>query len=269
MIRFLVTDEIRQVSRWMGTLTALAIVVVAVLTSLGLALPSAIGGVLSILAVLAGGAYGFMSFLALAVLYYRSCYTTTAYLTASYPVRGRTVFAVKIGVGLVAALLAFLLGTVLTLVSAGAFMVTQGARWSDLADALRRGLEMLGRTPAWLLVMLGVLLVVVVLSNLCGYYFAASVGSEAWNSRLGIGGPILVWVGYYLVMQAVAFAGLFLPVHLVWPDGEVELYLGFLNIFAAERNTVIPVGVFIAIAVVSLVALWRAGVSYDKRLELR
>lgn len=269
MIRFLVTDEIRQVSRWMGTLTALAVVVVAVLTSLSLALPSTIGGVLSIFAVLVGGVYGFMSFLALAVLYYRSCYTTTAYLTASYPVRGRTIFTVKISVGLVAALLAFLMGTVLTMVSAGAFKVTQGARWSDLADALRRSLEMLGRMPAWLLVTLGVLFVVVVLSNLCGYYFAASVGSESWNSRLGIGGPILVWVGYYLVMQAVAIAGLLLPVHLVWPNGEVELHLGFLNIFTEERNTVIPLGVFIAIAIISVVGLWRAGVSYDKRLELR
>ncbi len=269
MIRFLVTDEIRRVGRWMGTLTALAIIVVGALTSLSLVAPSTIGGVCCVLAVLVGCAYGFLSHLALAVLYYRSCHTTTAYLTASYPVRGRTVFAVKAAVGLAVAFLTFLLAFLLAMVAMGAFMLTQGMQWSALIDSLRQALEMLGRMPAWLFVVSVILVAVTMLSSVCGYYFAASVGSESWNTRLGVAGPVLVWVGYYLVLQAVTFAGLFLPVHLVWPNGEVELHLGFVDVFAAEQNTVIPLGIFIAIAIVTLVALWRAGVSYDRRLELR
>lgn len=129
--------------------------------------------------------------------------------------------------------------------------------------------QSLSQAPPWLIVGLVLLLMVSPLIQIASYFFAVAVGSEAWINRLGTAGPVLMWVALYMATQFAVLAGSLLPIHLVWPDGDVQICLGFVNVFTAGRDNLVPLGIFIVLVVSNAAVLWHAVVSYDRRLDLR
>lgn len=213
--------------------------------------------------------------LALAFAYWQSSYGKTGYFTQSLPIRGATIYSVK----LLWASIVTILGLVVSLGLGLLF-------WPVLADqvgaernpftVLRSLFNLLSEFGSPLtLVLAGLLLLAFVLIWPIHYFFAASIGSETPLNRLGFGGPVLVFVGLYLATQVGSFVGLFaIPWGLTMTDGSFELVpfhlINEMDIGVGVSNTTetMPIGMLPVIIVITLVCWWRTRVSWNRKISL-
>jgi len=211
--------------------------------------------------------------LALTVHYWQSSYSRTGYFTQSLPVRGSTIYAAKLLWALLVSLAGLL--AILGLLAAvwpvlagqlGAernpFAVVQQL-WSSYAEV--------ASTP---LLIVGILLFVgMVLIWPIQYFFAASVGSETPLNRLGLGGPVVVFLGLYLATQVLTFLGM---AALPWGIGMADGQLGVVRwaVFeemaagSAANEDIMPIGFVPVILLVTLVCLVRTVLSWRSRVSL-
>ena len=82
----------------------------------------------------------------------------------------------------------------------------EGSSVSDMLETIRYLLRSAG--IGFILATVGYGLFALVMNSLV-FMFVISVGSEAPLRHFGIGGPVLVYIIYYVVMQVVSFVGLF------------------------------------------------------------
>lgn len=102
------------------------------------------------------------------------------------------------------------------------------------------------------------------------YFFAASVGSDKRLNSLGVGGPVIVWVGLYFVMQVLFFVFMLIPVGLAIDDGSLRIvsenYLGALA--NAGDLTSVPIGVLPGVVLGSIALIWRTLNSWQRHISL-
>lgn len=209
----------------------------------------------------------------LVVLYWRSSYSKTGYFTHSLPVRGGTIYAAKLLwaalASLVGALLTVVLGIMFWPVGAGAVGAERnpftmlGELWSELTGIASPALMVAG-----VLVALGLLMMTPV-----QLFFAASIGAESPLNRYGLAGPLLVYVGLYLVFQVVVFAGLFLaPWGIGSVDGQLTMVtfnlIGEIRLGSDSSTDVMPLGFLPPFFLVTLACLWRTVVSWNRKVSL-
>lgn len=212
----------------------------------------------------------------LAVDYWRSSYGREGYFTQTLPVRGPRIFWAKMLWAWLATLGAVAVSSLLLLaawpgISRGLGM-TERNPFALVSDAW--GMATSAATVPGTLAFLGLILVMVLVWP-PQYYFAASFGSEAPRNRLGAGGPVLTWVGLYLVTQLATAIGIFAIPYAI---GVVEAGSGSLgivdfNAWADLRsgntsNDVFPLGVLPPILLVSAVCLWRTVRSWQSKVSL-
>ncbi|MDN5899054.1 MAG: hypothetical protein L0H74_03200 [Brachybacterium sp.] len=210
---------------------------------------------------------------ALAIHYWQSSYSRTGYFTQSLPVRGTTIFTAK----LLWALLVSLVGLVAVL---GLML----AAWPVIAGQLRterNPFTLISQmwsgysevAPASLLVIGIVLFVGMILIWPIQYFFAASVGSESPLNRLGLGGPVLVFLGLYFVTQLVVFVGM---AAIPWGIGVTDGQLGvvswrlFSELAAGDSGAsdIMPLGFVPAILLVTIACLARTLHSWRRKVSL-
>lgn len=210
--------------------------------------------------------------IALALHFWRSSYSRTGYFTQSLPVRGPTIYAAK----LLWTLLASLAGLVVTLgllaavwpVLAGQTgaernpVTAAGQLWDSLAEAVPTPLLLLGLAAA-----VGMVLIWPI-----QYFFAASVGSETPLNRLGLGGPVVVFLGLYLATQVLVFLGM---AALPWGIGMADGQLGIVrwSVFqemasGTGSSDIMPIGFVPVLLAVTLVCLLRTVHSWRSRISL-
>ncbi|ROR71863.1 hypothetical protein EDD31_0201 [Bogoriella caseilytica] len=210
--------------------------------------------------------------IALVVLYWRSSYSKTGYFTHSIPVRGGTIYAAKLlwtaVVSVVGVLLSFVLGLAFWPVGAATVGAERnpftmlGDMWSAVTSAASPGLLIAG-----LLLALGLLMM-----SPIQLFFAASVGAESPLNRWGLAGPLLVYVGLYVVFQIVVFAGLLLiPWGFAGADGQLSMVT--FNVIEEVRagsgnSDVMPLGFLPPLFLVTLACLWRTVVSWNRKVSL-
>ncbi|GAA4906496.1 hypothetical protein GCM10025789_27360 [Tessaracoccus lubricantis] len=270
MVGKLIKHEVRRTLRWYLTIIAGAGLVVGLATLAAVLLPAPLNSLFTVLGAIGTFAVPTVIPVWLGIDFYRSSYTKTGYLTRALPVKGSTIYWVKLLYAYVLSLVALVVSLGLGYVAAIGFTVVGGGTVGDLNQGVSDTLAMIGDVlPGWAVAACLVLVLLWPFVWLASYYFAAAIGSEAWSSKMGVGGPILVWFLFYTASQVAGLLGAFIPLYLVFTEAGVELEVGVVNIFTTEAQNLLPVGVFLMMYVLTAVAIAWASVSFDKKVELR
>lgn len=273
MITTLMKHEWLRTRGLLGTIGAIVLVLVAAGTALtatgwpGISLIGMLMVVVPLVALVPAAQ------IALTIHYRQSSYSRTGYFTQSLPVRGPTIYAAKL---LWALLISFagLLASVGLLLAAWPVLAGQlGAErnpFSIIQQMWSSGAAV-ASTP---LLLAGIVLFVgMILVWPIQYFFAASVGSETPLNRLGLGGPVVVFLGLYLASQVLTFLGI---AALPWGIGMTDGQLGVVqwSVFAemaagsASTNDIMPIGFVPVILLVTLACLMRTVHSWRSKVSL-
>lgn len=207
----------------------------------------------------------------LVIWYYRSSYGRSGYLTQSIPVKGSTIFWVKLVYAGLVSVGALLWSCVLAFVAWLGTATGNGRSALEPFEALGRVWPQIGAmVPAWMWLALVVFTLFSQLTAFAPYFFAVSVGSEARFARLGLGGPVLVWFIAYTVIQLIVMAAFFLPVGIGLVDGRlgftVSNFVGDLARGVEPQS--MPFGYLPVMIAVMIGLMWRTAVSWNKRVSL-
>lgn len=273
MITTLLKHEWLRTRSLLGSIGAVAVLLIAAGTALtatgwpGISLV----GMLMVMAPLA--ALVPATQIALAVHYWQSSYSRTGYFTQSLPLSGVTIYLAKLAWALLISLLA-------VLATAGLLM----AAWPVLAGQLggeRNPFSLVRQmweagtavTSTAVLIAGIVLFVALILIWPIQYFFAASVGSETPLNRLGLGGPVVIFLGLYLASQVLVFLWMVaLPWGLTMVDGQ--LGIDHWSVFAemaagnASRDDIMPVGFVPMLLLIGAGCLLRTVHSWRRRISL-
>lgn len=150
--------------------------------------------------------------------YYQHFYTNQGYLTHTLPVTPGDRFTAK----LISGFCLYAAGTLATLAGAVTLTLAEGLANGNGFSQVGQLFADIGRFPlvfglgaplGWLLIVVGWL--GIYLLCFAAYSFSISAGMGRRLSRFGIGGPIVAYIGYYLVNQVVGLASfLFIPLSL-------------------------------------------------------
>jgi len=271
MIRTLLKHEVLRTWRTIALVSLAALLVVATFTGIAMLLPGPADALFAGLAVVAAVIYLYAVPLLLALDFYRSCYSRTGYFTAASPAKGSTIFRAKVAHSYLVALLGTLFTLFLSLIANIALGATAGRSVSETMAQVGDLLDAFSRLPGWLIAATVALLLAYPLLALAPFFFAATVGSEAWINRSGFGGVVLTWFLFYLASQAAALAAMFIPPSLdLGAFPEVSWDFNPLALFSAGDNAaVLPVAMIVVVVALNFAAICWAQVSYSRRLELR
>lgn len=210
---------------------------------------------------------------ALTADYWRSSYSRTGYFTHSLPLRGATIYTAKL-----------LWAATVTLAALAATAVLGGIFWWGAAGQL--GVEpnpFIALGNAWALVneaaspgmvvAVALALLALYLAWPIQYYFAVSVGNESRLNRFGLGGPVLAFVGVYMVTQVASMLGMLaLPLGLGMREGQLSLttfnFISEMSADAGVSNEVMPLGFLPPLIVIAALCLWRTVHSWNRRVAL-
>lgn len=280
MITTLLAHEFRR-TKGLAALVAGGAIVLALggslLTLTGWPLLSGLGMVVAIVAV--GGALPLFA-LGLAFEYWRSAYGRTGYFTQSLPVRGSTIYLVRLLhgfiVSVVGSVLTVLLAIPTVLAVAASEMPFEGSSRPSAADVLAyvgaEVQEILAGLPLGVLVVVGIAWLLSTWGGLIFYYAAATLGSGPLFARLGVVGPFVAYVLLYLASQVVFFVAILaVPLGLTMRGGSVAFEsVNYLQaILDGGDPQAVPFG-FIPVAILGTLGLiaWTAR-SWDRNLTLR
>ncbi len=210
--------------------------------------------------------------IALAVDYWRSGYGRGGYLTQSLPMKGSTIYAVRLAYGaaviLVSMFVTLLLAVPPALVAAGRAAPEGVSAIGYLENLMRSAQPPL--TPG-VFAAAAALVFGSAFCYLSTYYFAASVGSEARFARLGTAAPFVVWFVLYFGLQVAAIASLVIPWGVEFADTEITLVNRdwFAAMLTDTAVNGAPIGVVPVLAVITLVLIWRTAYSWNHKVSLR
>jgi hypothetical protein len=208
----------------------------------------------------------------LAVAYWRSGYGREGYLTQTLPVRGSAIYWSKTLWAWLVSLVGVALGVGMALAVSPLLARGAGTAWADVLRGLRQSWGMLTEmAPGWAVVAVALALVALVLIWPVQYFFAASIGSQAPLNRLGVGGPVLVWLGVYFVTQVVTFASFAAVPLAVGVDGgrlSVVRFDLFAEMVAGSPADVMPIGFLPALLLVALLCIGWTVRSWNRRVSL-
>lgn len=273
MIAALLKHEWLRTRSLLGSIGAVAVLLVAAGTALtatgwpGISLV----GMLMVMAPLA--ALVPATQIALAVHYWQSSYSRTGYFTQSLPLSGVTIYAAKLAWALLVSLLA-VLATAGLLMAAWPVLAGQLGGERNPFSLIRQMWEAGTAVTSTPVLIAGILLFVgLILIWPIQYFFAASVGSETPLNRLGLGGPVVVFLALYLASQVLVFLGMAaLPWGLTMVDGQlgIEHWSVFAEIAAgdASRDDIMPVGFVPMLLLIGVVCLLRTVHSWRRRISL-
>lgn len=270
----LLTHEWLRTRGSLGTLFAL----VALIGVLGSLLAAAGWPVLSQLGLILGVLAAVVAVpavqLVLAADYWRTGYGRTGYFTHSIPVRGSVIFWVKLAWAMIASLAALVLTAGLALLAWWAAAQQSGLTSPSptvLSDAWT---TVTSAAPAW---MIAAGLIVAAASFLVWpvyYYFSISVGHERRLAGLGAGGPVVVFVLVYIIVQLLSMVGMIaIPFGVAMGAGGSLEFVRFdviseLAAGADASDDVMPVGFLAALAALVVFCLWRTARSWNQRVAL-
>ncbi|PIE21809.1 MAG: hypothetical protein CSA64_00025 [Arachnia propionica] len=207
----------------------------------------------------------------LVIEHYQSSFGRQGYLTHTLPTTGPKIFWTKLSYGSLVLLVNLVWGAVLGVLAMYSIEYANGndPDWSLVPNLLQELVEI---TPPWLLALMIIWLLLSPAMSLITFYFPVAFGSETRMQKLGFGGPVLVYVIYYAVSQALALISLILlPVAIFFVDGQLTISTyNFFEAMASENGLDgVPIGVLMLQFVISVGLAWRTHVSWSKKIALR
>ncbi|GAA4522779.1 hypothetical protein GCM10023160_11820 [Brachybacterium paraconglomeratum] len=273
MIPTLVKHEWLRTRGLLGTLGAIVLVLVAAGTALTATGWPGISLIGMLMVVIPLGALIPALQIGLTIHYWQSSYSRTGYFTQSLPVRGSTIYAAKMLWALLISL-AGLLVSVLLLIAAWPVIAGQMGTDRNPFAVIQQMWSTGAAVTSTPLLLAGIMLFVgMILVWPIQYFFAASVGSETPLNRLGLGGPVIVFLGLYLALQILTFLGMAaFPWGIAMVDGQlgVERWSMFTEMAAgtASSDDIMPIGFLPVVLLVTLVCLLRTVHSWRSRVSL-
>mgnify|MGYP001323075599 CR=1 FL=1 len=199
-----------------------------------------------------------------AIDFYRSSYGSGALLTHSLPVRGRKLFWTKMLFAFLVTVLVSIL-TLIVLLLQGQLVLSMGGGLAEAYRELQLALRQL--SALWLFLLVSAAWMVVI--PLASMFSSVVIGSGGWARRLSIGGPIIVFMGYYVLMQILGFVSFFIPPVVDIATGEVHGVSMFQSAMSSPDAPLLPLSiVFIHILIIAGLLIW-ASRDMDKKVELR
>lgn len=269
MIITLIKHEVRRTLKWYATIVAGAALIVGLAALMARLLSAPLDGFFNLLAAFAAVAVGAAIPIWLGIDFYRSSYSKTGYLTRALPVKGTTIYWVKLLYAYALSLIAIVVALALTYVAAIGFSRSAGMSVAEMNAAIGEALRVIGAFPNWAIALMLVLAVLWPFVWLASYYFAATVGSEAWAHKLGVGGPVVVWFIFYAATQIVGLLGIFIPLQLEIGADTLQFSVRMIQFSDLSGESTLPMGVFITMFALTAVAIGWAAVSFDRKAELR
>lgn len=271
MTSTLFRHELLRTWRWILIAILAAVMVVGISVGGSLVFGGPIRTLLSTISLIVSIGFMYAMPLLISLDFYRSCYSKTGYFTASIPARSTTIYLVKAAYAYVVTLVGFLIGAGLTVAALVASGAAQGVSPRETMKGLLDGLSVVTSLPAGVLIVMVLALLLFPVVAIAPYFFAATVGSEAWISRSGFGGVVLVWFLYYLGSQIVTMVSIFIPPSLdLLALPELKLDFSPLALVQSGNDvSLLPIALIVVVFVMPIVAMWWAKVSYARRLELR
>ncbi|GGA74953.1 hypothetical protein GCM10011490_27100 [Pseudoclavibacter endophyticus] len=209
--------------------------------------------------------------LALAVEYWLSSHHRGGYFTHSLPIRGTTIYAVKLTWMLLVSLAALLATLVLAAVLWVGFALPAGADPNPFGVASDLVLQATTVMSPSMLVAVAVTVALLYIIWPAHFLFAAAVGSESPLNRLGAGGPVIVYIGLYVVLQVVVMIGMFaLPIGVGVTDaGQLGLVqFSLVDAFEGGSDSIMPIGFLPALLLVTLACVWRTARSWRRKITI-
>ena len=210
----------------------------------------------------------------LTVAYWRSSYGRTGYLTQTLPVKGSTIYWAKMLWTWLVSLVGVALSVGILLAAAPVVAVGMGAQPDFVLTSLRDGWATFNEVaPTWAVVAAVATMLVMILILPTQTFFAASIGNQAPLNRMGVGGPVLVWLGLYVATQVLTFAS-FALVPLAVGIKDAGLGIVRFDLFAemaagSSGNTdVMPVGFVPALLLITVVCIGWTVRSWQRRVSL-
>lgn len=209
--------------------------------------------------------------LLLAVDYWRSSYGRTGYLTQTLPLPGPTLYWGKIVWAWLVSVATTLVSVGIAVAGSGVLSLRDGSTRESPATVLREAWTALTDvTSGWGVAAIAVLALTYVLMAPTQYFFAGSVGSQAPMNRLGVGGPVLVWLGLYVAVQVLTLASFaVVPLGVGLTDGRLSLVP--FHLFAelpADSAGVMPIGFVPTLLLVSVACVVWTVRSWKRRVSL-
>lgn len=273
MIATLMKHEWLRTRGLLGTLGAVVLVLVAAGTALAATGWPGISLLGMLMVVVPLGAVIPAAQIALTVHYWQSSYSRTGYFTQSLPLRGPTIYSAKLLWALLVSLAGLLVSLGLLLAAWPVIAGQLGADRNPFSVAGQMWSSFAAVAPAPVLIAAVVLFVGMILIWPIQYFFAVSVGSEAPVNRLGLGGPVVIFLGLYVVTQILIFLGM---AALPWGIGMTGGQLGVVrwSVFTEmaagsdSRDDIMPIGFIPVILLITLVCLVRTVHSWRRRISL-
>src|SRR5699024_4790718 len=141
-----------------------------------------------------------------AIDFYQSSYGSGAMLTHLLPISGRKLFWTKLLYAVLITILTGIVSLAIILLQVRLGMPAVDLNLTEAYTELQQIFTTPGICAAIVFFAIWMLLV-----PLVSMFPSVVIGSGGWARRLSFGGPIIVFMGYYLVMQLVGVASLFMP----------------------------------------------------------
>lgn len=269
MITTLLKHEWLRTRGLIAAIAGIAILAVTAATALVALDWTAVSGLGMVLGVFALGALVPAMQIGLAVDFWNSSFRRTGYFTQSLPIRGTTIFAAKAIWGSIVTLASIVLAVLLL---ALLWLPTGPNILGVDANLLALIGELFDMVPAWASIGAIAFLAVSMLGALAQLYFAATLGSGRALGRLGIGGPVIVYIATYVAGQILTMVGMLaVPLGIGFAHGELGLVrFSLIDEMATGANTddIMPIGFIAPLLIIFIaVTVWSAQ-HWRKRISL-
>lgn len=225
MVRKLMADNFRVIWRYWAAVALPAIFVL--LLSLALyALNLPIVSDLALGAAILALVVAVLSLpLLLLVSYYRSLYSAEGYLSFTLPVRGRELYASKALTAFIYIIIDLLLSAILVAFFIMATDLNSRLPLFTTLGSLRESFMALDNKGT-LILLFSAYILFTLFMMITQFAFVITKGSEARFHRIGLGGPVIVYLITYVIQQVVSLVGMIalpLGVHFgINPDGSAS-----------------------------------------------
>ena len=219
MLRTLIAQEIRTLSRPHLTITAVCLLVGAGLIGIGLLDVPMLSPFAMLLATTAFMALPHAVFIHCLMEYWQSMYGQRGYLTMVIPVRGRQIYAAKVAYGVLASAVTAVVGAAGLLATYLINAHIQGVGLSQAWEPVREAVETIG---VWRGLLLALTALLMCLAWMIMYTALMSIGAQGRWNHLGLAAPVIGFIILYAVSQVVVLVSMLLvPLSIDLTTGEL------------------------------------------------
>lgn len=206
----------------------------------------------------------------LAFDYWRASYSKTGYFTHTVPLPGGVIFRTKLVWQLLVSVVLLIPSAVFGLILVGGWNRSNGDPFNPFPFVEMLWNEAAAYIPTWMSVGFLLFMLYSVLLLSVQYVFCCSIGAEGRWQSLGGGGPIVIYLILYGVMQVVTVIAIFaIPLGVNMTPGQIGFEVApVTELFNDPYAEIVPIGFIPVFLIAAPLLIWRTNVSWTKKTQL-